>query len=126
MLIKNMDETLVNGSMGRVVRFVDPAIYNTEHDIEGPVGRAAASAAGGGPSAPASKKGSAIVGGGNGLPVVEFSLPHGGRREILVQQESWKVELPNGDVQVSRNQVSFRATRAAILSSMPFYSFPLS
>src|SRR6266545_8038927 len=27
MLIKNLDDTLVNGSMGRIVRFVDPAIY---------------------------------------------------------------------------------------------------
>jgi ATP-dependent DNA helicase PIF1 len=26
MLIKNVDETLVNGTMGRVLRFTDPAI----------------------------------------------------------------------------------------------------
>lgn len=39
MCIKNLDETLVNGSMGRVLRFVDPAIYNTELDEESDLGR---------------------------------------------------------------------------------------
>ncbi|KAJ7327672.1 hypothetical protein DFH08DRAFT_334111 [Mycena albidolilacea] len=30
MLIKNLDETLVNGSMGRVLRFCDQAMYGTD------------------------------------------------------------------------------------------------
>ncbi len=34
MLIKNTDENLVNGSMGRVRRFVDPMTYGIEDDVE--------------------------------------------------------------------------------------------
>ena len=36
MLIKNVDETLVNGTMGKVVRFADPsAPIDDEHGILG-------------------------------------------------------------------------------------------
>jgi len=91
MLIKNMDDTLVNGSMGKVVRFADPALYGVEELPEG------ASGSGGGKSS--------VVGGGLQYPVVEFSLPGGGKRELLVTNEIWKVEQPNGEVQVSRTQL---------------------
>lgn len=108
MLIKNVDETLVNGSMGRVVRFVDPALYGTERDMElmggdkGVVGSSSANSAVGAPSS--SKKTASIA---NKLyPVVEFIIPNGGKRRMLVMPEQWKVELPNGEVQVSRTQVN--------------------
>jgi ATP-dependent DNA helicase PIF1 len=112
MLIKNMDETLVNGSMGKVMRFVDPGAYGMEDPQEGAAGSAGGSAAAGGNG----KKGAAAVGGG-GLhyPVVEFSVPGGGKREVLVTNEIWKVELPNGEVQVSRSQVK-------IFTSIAFFS----
>ena len=96
MLIKNIDEHLVNGSMGKVVRFMDPALYGVDELPEG-----AASGSGSG------KK--SAVGGGLLYPLVEFSTPGGYKREMLVTNETWKVELPNGEVQVSRSQVSHRS-----------------
>ena len=94
MLIKNMDDSLVNGSMGKVVRFADPAFYGGVEDDEGA----------GGAGAGAGKR-AAGVGQVEQFPVVEFALPGGGKREIIVMRENWKVELPNGEVQVSRTQV---------------------
>lgn len=96
MLIKNMDEMLVNGSMGTVVEFVEPANYlmNPEDPHTS------------NPAKPASKtsakdsKGSASV--EQKWPVVEFLSP---RRRILITPESFKTELPSGEVQVSRTQV---------------------
>jgi ATP-dependent DNA helicase PIF1 len=100
MLIKNMDDTLVNGSMGKVVRFMDPALYGMDELPEG-----AAGAGGSGSGSGGAKK--SVVGGGIQYPVVEFSVPGGGKRELLVTNEIWKVELPSGEVQVSRSQVSY-------------------
>jgi len=101
MLIKNMDETLVNGSMGRVLRFVDPNVYGTEQDREGDT-----SVIGGtGQAGPVGKKATASVSPTRFYPVVEFILPHGGRRRCLIMPDIWKVELPSGEVQVSRTQV---------------------
>jgi ATP-dependent DNA helicase PIF1 len=98
MLIKNTDDMLVNGTMGKVVQFVDTATYE--------------------------KAGEEILGGGKDgkknitlkgitrYPVVEFILSNGYKRKVLVLPEVWKVELPNGEVQVSRTQV-----RRAILQN---------
>ncbi|KAJ3515174.1 hypothetical protein NLJ89_g1922 [Agrocybe chaxingu] len=116
MLIKNVDETLVNGSMGRVLRFVDPAIYGTELDAElmaggGPrggvdAGVVGASASNSGVGGDKKKNAAASAGVRNKpYPVVEFMLPHGGRRRVLVMPEVWKVELPSGEVQISRTQL---------------------
>jgi ATP-dependent DNA helicase PIF1 len=107
MLIKNVDDTLVNGSMGRVVRFVDPAVYGTELDVDGEGGMGVIGAAGvTGIVGSAAKKSTGSTAGMTKLyPVVEFIIPHGGKRKFLVMPEVWKVELPNGEVQVSRSQV---------------------
>ncbi|RDB15851.1 ATP-dependent DNA helicase PIF1 [Hypsizygus marmoreus] len=111
MLIKNVDDTLVNGSMGRVHRFVDPAVYGTEYDVDGAgvggeanvIGTASVTANVGS----AAKKGGGASGAGQVklYPVVEFLLPSGGKRYFLVMPEVWKVELPSGEVQVSRCQL---------------------
>jgi len=92
MLIKNVDETLVNGSMGRVVRFVDPVAYTREQGGE-------IAGGGSGPKKPVSSAGGKLY------PLVEFVMPNGAKRPCLVLPEVWKVELPNGDVQVSRTQL---------------------
>ena len=91
MLIKNLDEYLVNGSLGTVVDFGDPMSYNphaTEEDSKKPAS-----------SGPGEKKPT----GSMSWPVVEFPMA---RRRLVVQPDSWKVELPNGEVQVSRTQVN--------------------
>ena len=123
MLIKNVDEMLVNGSMGKVSRFVDPAIYGTPDDPEfgggasagrapsPPAGGNAAKKNAGGMRVPSPTSGNggakknAAAAGGKRYPVVEFNLPNGIRRRMLVMPEIWKVELPSGEVQVSRTQV---------------------
>ncbi len=98
MLIKNHDETLVNGSMGRVIRFVDP--NRPDEDEQS--------------GAPASKgKRNASLTSPQTYPEVEFMLPNGSRRRMVVIPELSKVELPNGEIQVSRSQVclQFRLCR---------------
>lgn len=97
MLIKNMDDTLVNGSMGKIVRFMDPNVAGGAEELSDAVGK----------NGKDGKK-NAMVGRSIEYPVVEFAVP-GGRREILVLPETWKVELPNGEVQVSRVQVGFHS-----------------
>ena len=108
MLIKNVDDTLVNGSMGRVLRFVDPAVYGTELDADGfgDVGVIGAVGAVSAVGSAVKKNGPSAAGTCKLYPVVEFLLPHGGNRHYLVMPEVWKVELPSGEVQVSRTQVS--------------------
>lgn len=93
MLIKNMDDnTLVNGSMGRVISFVDP------NDDSDPANGLPSSGA-----VSTAKKSSPV--GGIKYPKVEFLIPNGGKREMVVKPESFKIELPDGTVQASRNQV---------------------
>lgn len=107
MLIKNQEDgMLVNGSIGKVSRFVDPAVYGTDQDVEGAfapqiVGSSAATEA----LVKKDSKKSANVADVKLYPVVEFLLPNGGRREMLVLPDIWKVELPSGEVQASRSQV---------------------
>ena len=122
MLIKNVDDMLVNGSLGKVLRFVDPAVYGTPDDPEFAGGRAPSPPAGGSTSknnaataggkrvpSPTSGGGAAkknaAAAGGKRYPVVEFDLPNGIKRRMVVLPESWTVELPSGEIQVSRTQV---------------------
>ena len=93
MLIKNMDETLVNGTMGKIIGFVDPAAA-----LDDDAGK---------PSSKGGKepKATASLGSRQLLPMVEFLQPGGLRRQVIIQPDTWKVELPNGEVQVSRTQV---------------------
>lgn len=99
MLIKNMDETNVNGSMGTIIEFKEPQNYQTNPDDPFAVNTKPASKSG--PQAGGKEKGksASLI---QKWPVVEFTNP---RRTMLVQPESWKVELPDGEVQVSRTQV---------------------
>lgn len=109
MLIKNVDESLVNGSMGTVIGFAHKHMYVTDlqgrwlkdGDVEGL------------DENEREKKEklrllqlSKVNPGVKPLPIVEFRVP-GGVRDMLVEHDVFKTELPNGEVQVSRNQVSF-------------------
>ncbi|TIB69249.1 hypothetical protein E3Q18_00259 [Wallemia mellicola] len=116
MLIKNIDETLVNGSLGRVVDFIDAVTYTRggnsrrmeelEDENDG-VHQARALAL-----ASSLKKGEATVSGqptkreqGIAYPLVHFLQPSGGYREMLCVPDIWKTEGINGKVEASRNQV---------------------
>ena len=93
MLIKNMDDSLVNGSIGKVVRFADVEV---EGDLTLEKNNEMKKLGKEPPKKPSGKI----------YPVVEFLQPGGHKRTVMVLPESWKVELPSGEVQVSRTQVS--------------------
>lgn len=93
MLIKNLTETLVNGSIGKVIDFMDEAEYSqmtegapqeqVKDDRNAPV-------------RVSRKK----------WPLVRFSLPNnGGTKDYLAVQESWQLEKEGGVVEASRYQI---------------------
>lgn len=96
MLIKNTDELLVNGSVGTIKRFVDPAVYQSEKGDFTIEGKDESGGTGKKKAPPAA---SGVV-----WPVVQFSTPKG-TVELMVEPATWKVEHPNGEVQVSRTQL---------------------
>ncbi|KAF9038484.1 hypothetical protein BJ165DRAFT_391059 [Panaeolus papilionaceus] len=101
MLIKNVDDTLVNGSMGRVVAFLDPASASKDPEYASDLGVIGGSSGAAGGTAKQIK----AVSISDVYPLVEFIAPNGFKRRMLVLPEVWKVELPNGEVQVSRTQL---------------------
>lgn len=106
MLIKNLDEQLVNGSMGRVTSFEDPDSYAESRGMVPPTSRGPPNSMSG--AAAMKKSSTATVAGREKFPVVEFLLPSGEKKEILVTSESFRVEAPNGEIQVNRSQVRCR------------------
>ncbi|WVN85357.1 uncharacterized protein L203_100502 [Cryptococcus depauperatus CBS 7841] len=110
MLIKNIDETLVNGSMGKVIGFTFKSMFSCDS-----MGRWA-------PDADLeeldeeerAKKLSLRnvlrqkfqASGASPLPVVRFKVAGGGgTRDLLIEMDSFKAELPNGEVQAQRSQL---------------------
>ena len=95
MLIKNLDETLVNGSVGKVVDFMDDAEYDKQTgamDVLSDLSKEDREKI----TRMASKR---------KWPLVRFHLANGQTRDYLARPESWKTELPDGEVQASRTQV---------------------
>ncbi|EUC55635.1 DNA helicase (PIF1), putative [Rhizoctonia solani AG-3 Rhs1AP] len=98
MLLKNIDETLVNGSVGRVIGFYDATEVDVGEKgelihIYAPEERKKLA-----------KKQKDLPHGLAKYPLVEFRVPRG-TRKLLVMPDAFKVELPNGEVQVSRTQI---------------------
>lgn len=81
-LIKDIDDGLVTGSVGRVIAFMDERAYDqyiqNEEEEEDPSRQ---------------------------LPVVRFPKSDGTSRDLLCSRELWKIELSNGEVLASRFQV---------------------
>lgn len=111
MLIKNIDETLVNGSLGKVIGFCHKVEYITdahgrwrqhgvEEDIEHLDGHDEEQK-----EKMLTKFRSAISSSAKPFPVVRFNVPGGGSRDMFVEYDQFKTELPNGEVQVSRSQL---------------------
>lgn len=100
MLIKNMDEMNVNGSMGTIIEFVEPQNFLTNPDDPYVANTKPPSKPG--PKASGKDGPKPSTGMTTKWPVVEFTNP---KRRMLIQPESWKVELPDGEVQISRTQV---------------------
>lgn len=100
MLIKNLDESLVNGSLGKVIGFSDEKTFDMGTDDfmeEDPMSKAKRKLK--------AFSNDAETRPGVKFPVVQFMTTHGSHRVILCQPEDWKVELPNGDVQAKRTQL---------------------
>lgn len=107
MLIKNIDETLVNGSQGRVVAFVDVVSYtkgtsmHNDEDLRSLKRKGSSSVVDEfSISNRPTKRDSGIP-----YPLVQFLLPNGRLREILCVPDVWKTEGINGKIEAARNQV---------------------
>ena len=111
MLIKNMDDTLVNGSIGRVVAFMDEKTWEYYEENEEQFHANDSTQPEEGELSEARLKFRAainkdVVGNAARLwPVVRFPLADGTFRDLMCQPDSWKIELPNGEVQASRSQI---------------------
>lgn len=112
MLIKNIDDDLVNGSIGRVLAFMEDGEFEkyrlddelaarlsdeaNTHDLqESALSREEKARKHLQDNTTAFRK----------WPMVRFNVHDGTHRDMLCQPESWKIELPNGEVQASRLQV---------------------
>jgi ATP-dependent DNA helicase PIF1 len=104
MLIKNMDDSLVNGSLGKVIDFADEKAFEmmSANDYGDPMEDAMAKAR---RKLKGFSRDDDIGSSGLKFPVVQFTATDGTTRIILCQPEDWKVELPNGEVQAKRSQL---------------------
>jgi ATP-dependent DNA helicase PIF1 len=113
MLIKNMDDGLVNGSLGKVIAFMSEVtfeIYDKSPELFGNSGeplddetrkaieKPSLTARFGNNKDPAPNT-------GREYPLVAFTLADGTVRHLLVMPEEWKIELPSGEVQAQRSQL---------------------
>jgi len=111
MLIKNMEDTLVNGSLGKVVAFMDESTwdYHYENDDDFPESQEAAELndEDGKRRFELKKKiyKNPNAKPGRLWPLVQLTLADGTSRRLLCQPETWKIELPSGEVQAQRQQV---------------------
>jgi ATP-dependent DNA helicase PIF1 len=107
MLIKNIDETLVNGSIGKIISFMDEKTYEQVKETgEDDIATEASELIG---ESKSKIKGMGFrntnSNTGPRYPWVEFQQPDGTARTLLIVRETWKVEQPNGEVVASRSQV---------------------
>lgn len=106
MLIKNIDETLVNGSLGKVIGFMSDDQFGSyvedqdaceESDPEMNLNPEQQKLRA---KYEATKHSTREL-----WPVVRFAIADGTTRDLLCTREIWKTELPNGEIQASRAQV---------------------
>ncbi|KAF9253261.1 hypothetical protein DTO013E5_351 [Penicillium roqueforti] len=111
MLIKNMEDSLVNGSIGKVVAFMSEDYFEVFRENDKNFTGDATTGSDEERAHQARKKlkpmgnqeGAASM--ARKWPLVSFLQPDGSERQLLCQPETWKVELPNGEVQAQRQQV---------------------
>lgn len=111
MLIKNIDDTLVNGSVGKVIAFMDEKTFDIYHEDEDEFQAVETMELDDEEMTKSRKKLKALINRdlagdtSQKWPLVRFAIADGSSRDLLCQRESWKIELPNGEVQASRAQV---------------------
>lgn len=106
MLIKNMDDSLVNGSLGKVVGFMNEKSFEYYHDNPDVLDESVPTEQldDEGRTQRASIKGATSLP-GKLFPLVRFAIADGTFRDLLVMPEEWKVELPSGEIQAQRTQL---------------------
>lgn len=111
MLIKNIDDTLVNGSVGKVIAFMDEKTFDIYHEDEDEFQAVETMDLDDEEMTKSRKKLKAMINKdlagdtSQKWPLVRFAIADGSSRDLLCQRESWKIELPNGEVQASRSQI---------------------
>lgn len=109
MLIKNIDDTLVNGSVGKVIAFMDEKTFDYYHEDEDEFQAVENLEMDSEEMTASRKKLKALLNTdgntGRKWPLVRFTIADGTSRDLLCQRESWKIELPSGEVQASRAQI---------------------
>ena len=110
MLIKNIDDTLVNGSIGKVVAFMDERMYDYYREEED-LFQAEETFENDERLTESRQKLKTMLNKNlssdtsRRWPLVRFQISDGSVRELLCERESWKIELPSGEVQASRQQI---------------------
>ncbi|TQW00378.1 hypothetical protein V2A60_001463 [Cordyceps javanica] len=105
MLIKNLDASLVNGSLGRVIGFSDERTFDMGGGIPDDPTKDAAFNKARKKLSSFSRDSELVSNSGKQYPVVQFVSSSGVPRVVLCQPEEWTVELPNGEVQAKRSQL---------------------
>lgn len=110
MLIKNLDTTLVNGTVGKVIGFGVPELLEADSEDEGGGGRTAKQ------ELAKDKRLAGIVqkvaaGGGEEAPIITWSTPAGPETKTM-QKEEFKVEDVKSNPVAKRNQVRIPSNRA--------------
>ena len=111
MLIKNIDDTLVNGSVGKVIAFMDEKTFDYYHEDEDEFQAVENMDQDDEQMTISRKKLKALINKdvagdtSQKWPLVRFQIADGTSRDLLCQRESWKIELPNGEIQASRSQI---------------------
>ena len=112
MLIKNIDETLVNGSQGTVMAFMDEKTFDIYHEDEEEFQAIETMDFDDENMSRARKKLKTMMNKDlvadttqGKWPLVRFKMQDGTSRDLLCQPEVWKIELPNGEIQASRSQI---------------------
>ena len=111
MLIKNIDDTLVNGSVGKVVAFMDEKTFDIYHEDEDEFQAVEKMEIDDENMTKSRLKLKSLINKdlagdtSQKWPLVRFQIADGTTRDLLCQRELWKIELPNGEVQASRSQV---------------------
>jgi len=111
MLIKNLDDTLVNGSVGKVIAFMDEKTFEYYHEDEDEFQAVETMDLDDAEMTSSRMKlkqkiAKNLAGDtSQNWPVVRFTIPDGTFRDLLCQREPWLIELPNGEIQASRSQI---------------------
>jgi len=111
MLIKNIDDTLVNGSLGKVIGFMSETQYSNYHETEHEDFQSTQGGTLLNDNIPGLNRNGKVTveiegtGASQRYPVVRFAIADGTTRDLHCKREAWNIELPNREVQASRSQI---------------------